>query len=117
METPWHLVLMACLYLLAGVLHFIYPRVYLKIIPPWIPGPKPLVYLSGLLEIAFGAALFFPATRETGLYGILALLFVFIPVHIHMLRDRRAAMGLPAWFLALRIPLQGLLIYWAFSYL
>ncbi len=117
MVTPWHFYLMACLYLVAGVLHFVYPKVYLRIMPPWIPGPKPMVYLSGLLEIAFGAALFFPGARETGLYGIIALLLLFLPVHVHMLGNRKAAMGLPSWVLVLRIPLQGLLIYWAFSYL
>jgi uncharacterized membrane protein len=117
METPWHLILMALIYILAGILHFVIPAMYERIVPPWIPKKKAVVYLSGLLEIAFGAALFFPGFRTLALYGIIGLLFLFLPAHIHMLRDKHASMGLPAWALWLRLPLQGLLIFWASLYL
>jgi len=117
METPWHLIFMALLYIVAGLLHFFIPAMYERIIPPWIPKKKTVVYLSGILEIAFGAALFFPEFRTMGLYGIIGLLVLFLPVHFYMLRDKTARMGISLWILYLRIPLQGLLIYWAFIYL
>ena len=117
MGLPWHYYFMACFYILAGIMHFVYPAVYRRIIPSWIPSRKGAVYLSGVLEIAFGAALFFPLTHRVGLYGIIALLVLFLPVHFHMLRDKKAAMGLPSWVLTLRIPLQGLLMLWAYVYL
>ena len=117
MDAPWHYYFMACIYILAGIMHFVYPTMYERIIPSWIPSRKGAVYLSGVLEIAFGAALFFPATKNLALYGIIALLILFLPVHTHMLRDSKAAMGIPTWVLILRIPLQGLLIYWAYVYL
>ena len=98
-------------------MHFVYPAMYRRIIPPWIPYPMGMVYLSGILEIVLGAALFFPGASRLALFGIIALLALFLPVHIHMLRDSRAAMGIPTWILFLRIPLQGLLIYWAYVYL
>lgn len=117
MEIPWHLVFMALLYIIAGLLHFFLPAMYARIVPPWIPQKKAVVYLSGLLEIAFGTALFHPELRTLGLYGIIALLLLFIPVHTYMLRDKSASMGIPLWILYLRIPFQGLLIYWAVIYL
>jgi uncharacterized membrane protein len=117
MGAPWHYYFMACIYILAGILHFVYPVMYRRIIPSWIPYRKAVVYLSGVLEIAFGAALFFPATSELALYGIMILLLLFLPVHTHMLRDQKASMGLPFWVLLLRIPLQGLLVFWAYMYL
>ncbi|MGB5404984.1 MAG: MauE/DoxX family redox-associated membrane protein [Robiginitalea sp.] len=117
METPWHLVFMALLYILAGILHFVIPAMYERIVPPWIPKKKGVVYLSGILEIVFGAALFFPDFRTWGVYGIMGLLLLFLPVHTYMLRDKTAGMGIPSWILYLRIPFQGLLIYWAFMYL
>ena len=117
MAAPWHYYFMACIYILAGLMHFVYPTMYERIIPSWIPFRKGAVYLSGILEIGFGAALFFPAASRLALYGIIVLLILFLPVHSHMLRNSKAAMGIPAWVLILRIPLQGLLIYWAWVYL
>jgi uncharacterized membrane protein len=107
---------MASLYILAGILHFVYPGMYERIIPNWIGPKRMVVYLSGILEIVFGSALFFPAYKSYGLYGIIILLVLFLPVHTHMLRDSKAAMGIPSWILLLRIPFQGLLIYWAYTY-
>lgn len=117
MAHPWHYYTMAALYIGAGAMHFVKPRMYGRIMPGWIPAHMPLVYLSGILEMVFGAALFFPAGQQAGLYGIIALLVLFLPVHVHMLTDKKASMGLPYWVLLLRMPLQGLLIYWAYSYL
>jgi uncharacterized membrane protein len=108
---------MASLYIVAGILHFIYSSMYTRIMPAWIPFRKGMVYLSGILEIALGIALFFSETGRAALYGIMILLVLFLPVHTHMLRDKKAAMGMPNWVLLLRIPLQGLLIYWAYNYL
>ncbi len=117
MATPWHLYLMASLYILAGLLHFVYPRMYERIMPGWIPFPKAMVFLSGVIEVVLGVALFFSHARIPALYGIIAILALFLPVHTHMLQDEKAAMGIPSWVLWLRIPLQGLLMYWAYSYL
>lgn len=117
MAAPWHYYFMASLYILAGFLHFIYPAMYMRIMPAWIPSRKGMVYLTGVLEIAFGGALLVPAASRPALFGIMILLVLFLPVHTHMLRDEKAAMGLPSWVLLLRIPFQGLLIYWAYTYL
>ncbi len=117
MAMPWHFYFMASLYILAGILHFVLPGLYKRILPSWARPKWLVVYGSGILEIAFGAALFLSEFRTFGLYGIIILLVMFLPVHAHMLRNARASMGIPAWILLMRIPFQGLLIYWAFSYL
>ena len=117
MTAPWHYYLMACIYILAGIMHFAYPSTYRRVIPSWIPCHRAVVYLSGGMEIIFGAALFYPGLSRPALYGIILLLVLFLPVHTHMLRDKKAAMGIPPLILVLRIPLQGLLIYWAYTYI
>ena len=47
------LYLMVGLYVLAGINHFIMPKTYLKITPPWVPQPEKVNWLVGLAEIGF----------------------------------------------------------------
>lgn len=117
MNYPWHLYLMAVLYVLAGINHFINPRMYIKIMPPYIPAHRAMVYWSGVAEILLGMALCFPVTKDYAVYGIILMLLFFFTVHFHMLSSPEAGAGVPRWLLVLRIPLQFLLIWWAASYL
>jgi len=116
-DQPWHFYLMAILYITAGLFHFMRPIMYLRIMPPYVPKPKLMVLLSGLAEVALGTALFFSMTKDLALWGIMALLVAFLPVHLHMLKGGKAGAGLPQWLLVIRLPLQFLLVYWAFGYL
>ncbi|UII24174.1 DoxX family protein [Fulvivirga ligni] len=106
---------MASLYCIAGVLHFIKPKMYRGIIPPYFPSKQLLVYLSGVAEIVLGAGLFFEATRSISAWGIILMLLAFMPVHIYMLRSDKFA-HLPQWLLWLRLPIQLILMYWAYLY-
>ncbi|WP_339840748.1 MauE/DoxX family redox-associated membrane protein [uncultured Maribacter sp.] len=117
MTNHWHLYLMGAIYIIAGIMHFIKPKVYLRIMPRYLPFHKPLVYLSGLAEIILGIGLFFNPTKEIAIYGIIAMLAVFLLVHFYMLSSKKAGAGFPKWILLLRLPLQFALMYWAFYYL
>ncbi len=114
---PWHLYLMAATYVVAGLLHFIRPKMYMHILPGYLPGHRFLVHFSGFTEILLGLGLCFPDTRVLSVAGIIAMLAFFLPVHFHMLNDKRASMGLSRWMLIARIPLQFALMYWAYLYL
>jgi len=117
MTMPWHFYFMVAVYVIAGIMHFARPKLYMRILPGYLPGHKFLVNFSGVAEIILGIALCFSMTKEIALYLIIAMLIFFLPVHFHMLFDKRASMGLPKWMLALRIPLQFALMYWAYLYL
>lgn len=117
MNYPWHFLLMAGMYILAGILHFLRPKSYLRIMPRYLPQPKLLVYLSGAAEIALGVGLLFEETKELAIYGIILMLLVFLLVHFYMLSSKKAAAGFPRWALLLRLPLQFVLIWWAYFYL
>lgn len=117
MNNPWHLYLMAAMYIVAGVMHFVKPKAYLRIMPRYLPNPKLLVSLSGIAEIALGIGLCIPALKAISIYGIIAMLFVFFLVHFYMLKGEKESAGIPKWVLILRIPLQFGLIYWAYWYL
>lgn len=116
MALPWHLYLMAFIYILAGINHFRVPRLYARLIPPYFPAPKVLNILSGIAEVVLGAALLVPQLTAYAAWGIIALLIAIFPSNIYMLNNKKASMGLPKWILIARLPLQLVLIYWAWLY-
>lgn len=117
MQYPWHLYLMALIYVIAGLMHFIHPKMYLRILPGYLPGHKLLVIISGIAEIILGIAICFSTTKNIALYAIIAMLTFFLPAHFHMLFNKKASMGIAKWILVARIPLQFVLMLWAFWYL
>ncbi|UFH46428.1 DoxX family protein [Flavobacterium galactosidilyticum] len=116
MNLPWHLYVMAFIYFVAGINHFRNPRLYIKIIPPSFPNPKLLNIISGLAEILLGIGLCIPIISNYAAWGVIALLIAVFPANIYMFTNQKASMGLPKWVLLLRIPLQLLLIFWAYQY-
>lgn len=116
MSLPWHLYVMALLYVVAGINHFRNPRVYLKIIPPYFSNPNLINWMSGLAEIILGICLCIPLVSQYAAWGIIALLIAIFPANLHMYKNDKASLGLPKWMRLLRLPLQLLLIYWAFQY-
>lgn len=112
------LYVMAGLYLLAGLNHFINPEFYHKIIPPWLGNPVPINIAAGVAEIVLAVLLLFRYTRNWACYGIILMLLAFIPAHVYMLQvavegSRQSAA--PAWILWLRLLIiQPVLIWWAF---
>ena len=116
-EYPWHLFAMAAMYCIAGLMHFVKPKAYLRIMPRYLPAPKVLVYLSGLAELMLGVALCFPGTKNLAVWCIIGMLSVFLLVHFYMLSSAKAGLNLPKWILWTRIFLQFGLMYWAYFYL
>lgn len=107
---------MALVYIIAGLNHFRTPKLYKKIIPSYLPNPCLLNQLSGIAEIVLGIALFIPELRPYAAWGVIALLIAVFPTHVYMFQNKKASMGLPKVVLLLRMPLQLLLIYWAYLY-
>src|SRR5438445_334460 len=54
------------LFIFTGLLHFRIPKVYARIVPPYIPAPMAMVYASGVAEIAGGVGLMVPRWRRAG---------------------------------------------------
>lgn len=110
------LYVMSVIYILAGLNHFRVPKIYLTIMPPYIPYPELMVFISGLVEVVLGAALLWPPTQSLAAWGIVALLIALLPPHIHMIQNRQNWSIIPVWALWLRLPLQGVLVLWAYSF-
>ncbi|KGO85556.1 DoxX family protein [Flavobacterium rivuli WB 3.3-2 = DSM 21788] len=116
MTLPWHLYIMAAIYILAGLNHFRVPRLYQRMIPPALPSPKALNFISGIAEFLLGVALCIPAVSSWAAWGIIALLIAVFPANIYMYINERVGLGVPKWILLLRLPLQLALIAWAYLY-
>ena len=107
---------MAVLYAGAGANHFVNPRYYKKIMPPWLPYPDALIYISGIFEIAFGLLLIPEVTRQTGAWLIIALLIAIFPANIQMTINFWKKKKPYLWITIARLPLQVVLIWWAWAY-
>jgi uncharacterized membrane protein len=107
-------ILLAALFMVAGVLHFVFTPAYVRIMPPYLPSPVLLVQISGIAEVLGGIGLLLPQTRQAAAWGIIALLLAVWPANIHMAMNHSPSM--PAWALWARVPLQLPLIWWAWIY-
>lgn len=105
-------------YVFTGLLHFIKPRWYIAIMPPYVPAHRELVYASGVAEIAGGAALMAPSptVRRWGARWMVATLVAVFPANVHMALnpdDYRVPGGRGALYA--RLPFQLVFIAWAIA--
>lgn len=113
------LILLAVSFVFAGTMHFVVPQYYVAMMPPFLPAHLALVYISGVAEIAGGLGVLLPATRRAAAWGLIALLVAVFPANIYVaiydipLFGATEGPGLLAW---LRLPLQGVMILWAWWY-
>lgn len=107
------LAFLAVLFIGSGVAHFLRPEPFVAIVPPYLPAPSALVYISGGFEILGGIGLLIPATRPWAGVGLVALLVAVYPANIHMAVNDVPLAGrhLPWWAHAIRLPLQFALIW------
>jgi uncharacterized membrane protein len=110
------LYVMALFYVTAGILHFLKPGFYFKIMPTYLPGHLQLIYLSGAFEIIFGFLLLPEITRPVAAWLIILLLIAVFPANIQMALNFYAAKSSYLWLTILRLPLQFVLIWWAWIY-
>ena len=111
------LVLLAAMMVAVGVLHFVRPKPFVRIVPKFLPAPLALVYISGFFEILGGVGLLIPTTRVWAAWGLIALYIAVFPANIHMLTHNislNPKKPIPRWALWLRLPFQFLFIAWAY---
>ncbi len=109
------LLLLALFFIGAGVSHFTNADFFLAIMPPYLPLHLELVYLSGVFEIAGGVAVLVPSIRPMAGWFLIAILIGVYPANIHMAVNPEAyvAQGTPLWGIYGRLPLQFVMIAWA----
>ena len=106
----------AVFYAAAGVNHFVHSRMYVSIMPPHYSDPLFWVRFTGIAEIAGAVGLLVPVTRKAAAWGIIAMLVGYFDVHIYMALHPERFASIPAWALYARLPLQFVLLAWAWVY-
>ena len=108
---------LAAFFAVAGSLHFVIPRRYEAIMPPYVPRHREAVVISGAAEIAGAAMLTRRRSRRVARWWLIALLAAVFPANVHMALHPDQIRGLderrvPRWALWARLPVQPLLVLW-----
>ena len=95
-----------------GLLHFLEPDGFVRIVPAWLPAPLLLVQVSGFFEIAGGAGLLVARAHRAAAFGLIALYVAVFPANINMAVHDIQPVGhpIPTWALWGRLPFQALFI-------
>jgi uncharacterized membrane protein len=111
---------LACAFMLTGVLHFVGSKFFVAIMPKMIPTNLhvPLVYISGVFEFLGGAGVLIPAVRSWAGIGLILLLIAVFPANIQMLLSALGSKRASSLYVAglwARLPLQFVLIWWVWK--
>ena len=108
----WPQLGLAALFATSGTLHLVTPALFLRMMPPMLPQPDALVFLSGIAELVCAGGLV-RGDRWAGPASAAVLLAVF-PGNIQMALDAANDPSTDPWWMAalwLRLPLQVPLIW------
>ncbi len=108
--------ILAAFFIGSGVNHFVSPRFYRAIVPPRLQHEaKRVVDVSGVAEVVGGIGVLLPSTRRAAGLGLIALLAAVFPANLYMARTPERFHRIPRWALYARLPLQPLMMWWAWS--
>jgi uncharacterized membrane protein len=96
--------------------HFVKTEGMVEMLPPWVPFRLALVYLTGLIELFIGIALFIPRYQPLAAKLAIVVLVIFFPANIYAALNG-IGLGGHQWgavYLLIRGPLQVMLIAWAY---
>lgn len=100
----------------AGANHFAMTDFYLGIMPPYLPWPLALVYVSGACEMALGIALLSRDLARMAACGMIALIIAVTPANLHMAVHPELFPQFSPGGLWVRLALQIVLLAWAYWY-
>jgi uncharacterized membrane protein len=101
-------------FIFSGVSHFLIPEKFMAMMPPFLPAPLFLIYLSGVFEILGGVGLMVAGTKRFAASGLILLLLAVFPANIYVALNNVQLGGFMnyAVYQWLRLPMQLGLIGW-----
>lgn len=108
--------LLGVLLVFGGIAHFANTEFYLKAMPSYIPFHEVIVYASGIIEILLGILLVIPKTTRKAALAIIILFIAVFPANVNMYLNHADFPDMSESSLLLRLPIQLILIAWAYFY-
>ncbi|WP_115463100.1 DoxX family protein [Winogradskyella aurantiaca] len=106
-------------YAFAGTYHFINPDFYYELIPPYLPFPKIINYVSGIAEIMLAIGVGIAPLRALAVKGLIVMLIAFIPSHVYFIQAGSCvndSLCVDPWIAWARLlVIHPLLILWAWK--
>lgn len=96
--------------------HVVKAEGMVQMLPHWVPFRLLIVYLTGVLEVIIGIALFVPRFQINAAKAAIAVFIVFFPANIYAAINA-TGLGGHQWgasYLLIRTPLQLILILWTY---
>ncbi|WP_045857984.1 DoxX family protein [Teredinibacter purpureus] len=96
--------------------HIVKTESMVEMLPIWVPFRQAVIYLTGLLEVVIGIALFIPKFQVNAAKSAIIVLVIFFPANIYAAFNS-IGLGGHQWgpiYLLIRVPLQFILIAWAY---
>jgi uncharacterized membrane protein len=100
----------------AGIMHFVVPRFYERIVPAWAGDAKRAVVWSGWAEILSGVLVGVPRTKRVGAWFALVVLVAVYPANLDMAYRAGRPHDAYSWGAWLRLPLQFPMWRWAYRH-
>ena len=74
----------ALFFFFAGLMHFIKVESFTAIVPPLLPFPKMIVWVTGVMEMIFAIGLLLPKYRKVSGFWLAPFLLAVLPANIYM---------------------------------
>jgi uncharacterized membrane protein len=99
-----------------GIGHFTSTPFFVRIVPPYVPYPLAVVYVSGVFEILGAIGIWLPRWRKWAGNGLFALTIAVTPANIYMSMNPQLFPNISETALTIRLFVQVLLlacIWWS----
>lgn len=94
-----------------GIGHFALTHFFVSIVPPYIPHPLAMVYISGVAELAGALGLLYRPLRHLAGLGLFLLTVAVTPANVHMWMHPELFPDLPQVVYAVRLIVQVFLLW------
>jgi len=71
-------------FFIAGIMHFVQDDAFAAIVPPLLPFPKLIVWITGVMEFIFALGLVLPKYRKLSGFWLAPYLLAVLPANIYM---------------------------------
>lgn len=102
-------ILLVVFIIYAGAQHLLNPSVFKPFVPDFLGFKMPIIYISGVVEIAIGLLLLTNKYKGQAAYAFFLLMLLFLPLHIWDVFSDAPAIGSHKAAL-IRLPLQFVLM-------